>query len=112
MKGRILALGTLLALRVLLLCSCGRGGVRSEKEIMADMQEKGVMDVMAVSDVPTVEAQGPQVRKSLAPQGLQAEKVRNAGWLHSFDADYHYRGAELHYHVNVSAALSEGGAAW
>ena len=70
------------------------------------------------SSVPTVEAKGPQVRKSLAPQGLQAEKesenanVRNAGWLHSFDADYHYRGSDLHYHVNVSAALSEGGAAW
>ena len=67
--------------------------------------------------MPTVEAQGPQVRKALAPQGLQAEKesenanVRNAGWLHSFDADYHYRGSDLHYHVNVSAALSEGGAA-
>ena len=54
------------------------------------------------------------MRKSLAPQGLQAEKerenanVQNAGWLHSFDADYHYRGSDLHYHVNVSAALSEG----
>ena len=56
--------------------------------------------------------------QSLAPQGLQAEKerenanVRNAGWLHSFDADYHYRGSDLHYHVNVSAALSEGGTVW
>lgn len=72
----------------------------------------------ANSSVPTVEAKGPQVRKSLAPQGLQAEKerenanVQNAGWLHSFDADYHYRGSDLHYHVNVSAALSEGGAVW
>jgi hypothetical protein len=53
------------------------------------------------------------MRKSLAAQGLQAEKesenanVQNAGWLHSFDADYHYRGSDLHYHVNVSAALSE-----
>ena len=60
------------------------------------------------SSVPTVEAQGPQARKSLAPQGLQAEKerenanVQNAGWLYSFDADYHYRGSDLHYHVNVS----------
>ena len=68
--------------------------------------------------VPTVEVHGPQVRKRLAPQGLQAEKesenvnVRNAGWLHSFDADYHYRGSNLHYHVNVSAALSEGGTVW
>ena len=52
MKGRTIALGTLLVLCALLLCSCGRGGVRSEKEIMADMQEKGVMDVVAVSDVP------------------------------------------------------------
>ena len=65
--------------------------------------------------MPTVEVQGPQARKTLALQGLQAEKenenanVRNAGWLHSFDADYHYRGSDLHYHVNVSAALSEGG---
>ena len=56
--------------------------------------------------------------KILAPQRLQTEKesknanVRNVGWLHSFDADYHYRGSDLHYHVNVSAALSEGGAAW
>jgi len=65
-----------------------------------------------------VEEKGPQPRKSIALQGLQAEKesenanVRNAGWLHSFDADYHYRGSDLHYHVNVSAALSEEGAAW
>ena len=70
------------------------------------------------SSVPTVEVQGPQARKSLVPQWLQAEKesenvnVRNAGWLHSFDADYHYRGSNLHYHVNVSAALSEGGTVW
>ena len=70
------------------------------------------------SSVPTVEAQGPQVRKSLALQWLQAEKerenanVQNAGWLHSFDADYHYHGSDLHYHVNVSAALSEGGTVW
>ena len=70
------------------------------------------------SSVPTVEAKGPRLQKSLAAQGLQAEKagesvnVRNAGWLHSFDADYHYRGSDLHYHVDVSAALSEGGAAW
>ena len=68
--------------------------------------------------MPTVEAKGLQPRKSLAPQGVQAEKekenenVRNAGWLHSFDADYHYRGSDLHYHVNVSAALSEGDTAW
>ena len=58
------------------------------------------------------------MRKSLAAQGLQAEKerenanVQNAGWLHSFDADYHYHGSDLHYHVNVSAALSEGGTVW
>ena len=70
------------------------------------------------SSVPTVEAQGPQARKTLALQGLQAKKenknanVQNAGWLHSFDADYHYRGSDLHYHVNVSAALSEGWATW
>lgn len=51
MKGRTIALGALLALCALLLCSCGRGGVKSEKEIMADMQEKGVMDVVNVSDV-------------------------------------------------------------
>ena len=38
--------------------------------------------------------------------------VQNAGWLYSFDADYHYRGSDLHYHVNVSAALSEGGTVW
>ena len=58
------------------------------------------------------------MRKSLALQGLQAEKesenanVQNAGWLHSLDADYHYRGSDLHYHVNMSAALSEGGTVW
>lgn len=52
MKGRILALGALLALCALLLTACGRGGVKSEKEIMADMQERGVMDVVAISDVP------------------------------------------------------------
>ena len=70
------------------------------------------------SSVPTVEAQGPHARKTLALQGLQAEKerenanVQNAGWLHSFDADYHYRGSDLHYHVNVSASLSEVGTVW
>ena len=51
MKGRILALGALLALCALLLCSCGRGA-KSEKEIKADMEENRVMDVMAISDVP------------------------------------------------------------
>ena len=63
MKGRILALGTLLVLCALLLCSCGRGGVRSEKEIMADMQEKGVMDVVAVSDVPIEEISSLKILK-------------------------------------------------
>lgn len=63
MKGRILALGTLLVLCALLLCSCGRGGVKSEKEIMADMQEKGVMDVVAVSDVPIEEISSLKILK-------------------------------------------------
>ena len=43
---------------------------------------------------------------------MENANVQNAGWLHSFDADYRYRGSDLHYHVNVSAALSEGGAVW
>lgn len=63
MKGRTIALGTLLALCALLLCSCGRGGVKSEKEIMADMQEKGVMDVVAISDVPIEEISSLKILK-------------------------------------------------
>lgn len=48
----------------------------------------------SASSVPTVEAKGPRPQKSLAPQGLQAEKedknanVQNAGWLHSFDVSF------------------------
>lgn len=63
MKGRTIALGALLALCALLLCSCGRGGVKSEKEIMADMQEKGVMDVVAISDVPIEEISSLKILK-------------------------------------------------
>lgn len=63
MKGRTIALGALLALCALLLCSCGRGGVKSEKEIMADMQEKGVMDVVNVSDVPIEEISSLKILK-------------------------------------------------
>ena len=63
MKGRTIALGTLLVLCALLLCSCGRGGVKSEKEIMADMQEKGVMDVVNVSDVPIEEISSLKILK-------------------------------------------------
>lgn len=63
MKGRTIALGTLLVLCALLLCSCGRDGVKSEKEIMADMQEKGVMDVVAVSDVPIEEISSLKILK-------------------------------------------------
>lgn len=51
MKGRILALGALLALCVLLLCSCGCG-TKSEKQILADIEQKGVMDAIIVSDMP------------------------------------------------------------
>lgn len=47
MKGRIFALGVLLALCALLLCSCGRGA-KSEKEIMADILEKRIMDELAM----------------------------------------------------------------
>ena len=50
MKGRTIALGTLLVLCALLLCSCGRGGVKSEKEIMADMQEKQILKVVYMED--------------------------------------------------------------
>lgn len=64
MKGRIFALGVLLALCALLLCSCGRGA-KSEKQIKADILEKGVMDVMAVSDVPIEEISS---LKILSPQ--------------------------------------------
>ena len=90
--------------------------------IYAAMQEFGINDHKIIERWERIYLEegpeGPQARKTLALQGLQAEKenknanVRNAGWLHSFDADYHYRGSDLHYHVNVSAALSEGWAVW
>lgn len=49
---KFVVLPALLALCMLLLCSCGRDGVKSEKEIMADIDEKGIMNEMVVSDVP------------------------------------------------------------
>ena len=75
MKGRILALGTLLVLCVLLLCSCGRGGVRSEKEIMADLLEKGVMDVVAVSDAPIEEISSLKILKRQTNKELKNDFV-------------------------------------
>ncbi len=75
MKGRTIALGTLLALCALLLCSCGRGGVKSEKEIMADMQEKGVMDVVAVSDVPIEEISSLKILKRQTNKELKNDFV-------------------------------------
>ena len=75
MKGRILALGTLLVLCVLLLSSCGRGGVKSEKVIMADMQEKGVMDVVVVSDVPIEEISSQKILKRQTNKELKNDFV-------------------------------------
>lgn len=75
MKGRILALGTLLVLCALLLCSCGRGGVRSEKEIMADLLEKGVMDVVAVSDAPIEEISSLKILKRQTNKELKNDFV-------------------------------------
>lgn len=75
MKGRILALGTLLALCALLLCSCGRGGVKSEKQIKADILEKGVMDVMAISDVPIEEISSLKILKRQTNKELKNDFV-------------------------------------
>lgn len=75
MKGRILALGALLALCALLLCSCGRDGVKSEKEIMADILEKGVMDVMVVSDVPIEEISSLKILKRQTNKELKNDFV-------------------------------------
>ncbi len=75
MKGRILALGALLALCALLLTACGRGGVKSEKEIMADILEKGVMDVMAVSDVPIEEISSLKILKRQTNKELKNDFV-------------------------------------
>lgn len=75
MKGRILALGALLALCALLLCSCGRGGVRSEKEIIADLLGKGVMDVVAVSDVPIEEISSLKILKRQTNKELKNDFV-------------------------------------
>lgn len=75
MKGRILALGALLVLCALLLTACGRDGVKSEKEIMADILEKGVMDVMAVSDVPIEEISVLKVLKRQTNKELKNDFV-------------------------------------
>ena len=74
MKGRIFALGVLLALCALLLCSCGRGA-KSEKQIKADILEKGVMDVMAVSDVPIEEISSLKILKRQTNKELKTDYV-------------------------------------
>lgn len=74
MKGRILALGVLLTLCALLLCSCGRGA-KSEKQIKADILEKGVMDVMAVSDVPIEEISSLKILKRQTNKELKTDYV-------------------------------------
>lgn len=68
MKGRILALGTLLVLCVLLLSSCGRGGVKSEKEIMADMQEKQILEAytgMTITEFTSLDVLKRQTNKEI-----------------------------------------------
>lgn len=75
MKGRVLALGTLLTLCVLLLCSCGRDGVKSEKQIKADILKTGVMDVMAVSDVPIEEISSMKILKRQTNKELKNDFV-------------------------------------
>lgn len=74
MKGRILALGVLLTLCALLLCSCGRGA-KSEKQIKADILEKGVMDVMAVSDVPIEDISSLKILKRQTNKELKTDYV-------------------------------------
>ena len=75
MKGRILALGALLALCALLLTACGRDGVKSEKEIMADVEEKRAMDVIAVSDLPIEEVSSLKVLKRQTNKELKNDFV-------------------------------------
>lgn len=68
MKGRTIALGTLLVLCALLLCSCGRGGVRSEKEIMADMQEKQILEAytgMTITEFTSLDVLKRQTNKEI-----------------------------------------------
>lgn len=75
MKGRILALGALLALCALLLTACGRDGFKSEKEIMADVEEKRAMDVIAVSDLPIEEVSSLKVLKRQTNKELKNDFV-------------------------------------
>lgn len=74
MKGRFFALGVLLTLCALLLCSCGRGA-KSEKQIKADILEKGVMDVMAISDVPIEEISSLKILKRQTNKELKTDYV-------------------------------------
>ena len=57
MKGRTIALGTLLALCALLLCSCGRGGVKSEKELYSEEELTQIHDVIGTVEQMTKEFQ-------------------------------------------------------
>jgi len=68
------------------------------------------------SSVPAVEGQWRSASKTLAPQGFAVSKsvetanVRKQGWLCELELDYRHRGWDRHYHVDVLAALPEGGA--
>ena len=67
------------------------------------------------SSVPDVEGQWRSASKTLAPQDFAASNsvemtnVRKTGWLCELELDYHHRGWDRHYHVDVLVALPEGG---
>ena len=69
----------------------------------------------ASSSVPKVEGQWRSASKTLAPQGfaasngIESANVRKPGWLCELELDYHRRGWDRHYQVDVLAALPEGG---
>ena len=62
-----------------------------------------------------MEGQWRSASKTLAAQGFAASNsvetanVRKPGWLYELELDYCHRGWDRHYHVDVLAALPEGG---
>ena len=74
------------------------------------------MHQILLRSVPAVEGQWRSASKTLAAQGFAASNsveitnVRKQGWLCELELDYRHRGWDRHYHVDVLAALPEGGA--
>ena len=67
------------------------------------------------SSVPDVAGKRRSASETLAPQGIAASNsvetanVRKPGWLCELELDDYRRGWDRHYHVDVLAALPEGG---